>query len=74
VLLLSVTALDLPEQHHTNSAVLACLIREENTALELKLGGNQDRLSALTVDKLLTAVTTSSQRMRVILGRRSPDH
>jgi len=67
VLPLSVTALDLPEQQHTNSAVLACLLREESTVLELKLGGNQDRLSALTVDMLLTAVITSSQPMRVIL-------
>ena len=67
VLPLSVTALDLPEQQHTNSAVLACLLREENTVLELKLGGNQDHLSVLTVDKLLTTVITSSQPMRVIL-------
>ncbi|KAK3293166.1 uncharacterized protein B0H64DRAFT_327170 [Chaetomium fimeti] len=65
VLPLSVTALDLPEQRHTNSAVLACLLREENTVLEL--GGDGDHLTALTVDGLLTAVTTASQPMRVIL-------
>jgi hypothetical protein len=65
VLPLSVKALDLPEQRHTNSAVLACLLRPENTVLEL--GGNQPHLSALTVDMLLTAVTTSPQPMRVIL-------
>jgi hypothetical protein len=65
VLPLSVTALDLPEQRHTNSAVLACLLREENTVLEL--GGDEGHLSALTVDMLLTAVTTSAQPMRVIL-------
>lgn len=65
VLPLSVTALDLPEQRHTNSAVLACLLRDENTVLEL--GGDQADLSALTVDMLLRAVTTASQPMRVIL-------
>jgi hypothetical protein len=65
VLPLSVTALDLPEQRHTNSAVLACLLRDENTVLELS--GDQDHLSALTVNVLLTAVTSSSQPMRVIL-------
>ncbi|KAK4182801.1 hypothetical protein QBC35DRAFT_395228 [Podospora australis] len=65
VLPLSVTALDLPKQRHTNSAVLACLLRDENTVLEL--GGGQTHLSALTVEMLLTAVTTSAQPMRVIL-------
>ncbi|KAH6623091.1 hypothetical protein F5144DRAFT_623147 [Chaetomium tenue] len=65
VLPLSVTALDLPEQRHTNSAVLACLLRAENTVLEL--GGDGENLTALTVDGLLDAVTTSSQPMRVIL-------
>ncbi|KAL2132090.1 hypothetical protein VTI74DRAFT_4243 [Chaetomium olivicolor] len=65
VLPLSVTALDLPEQRHTNSAVLACLLRNENMVLEL--GGDQEHLSALTVNMLLTAVTSSSQEMRVIL-------
>ncbi len=65
VLPLSVAALDLPEQRHTNSAVLACLLRDENKVLEF--GGDQDRLSALTVDTLLARVTASSQSMRVIL-------
>jgi len=65
VLPLSITALDLPEQRHTNSAVLACLLKDENTVLVL--GNIQDQLSALTVDMLLTAVTTSAQPMRVIL-------
>ncbi|EAQ83711.1 hypothetical protein CHGG_10115 [Chaetomium globosum CBS 148.51] len=65
VLPLSVTALDLPEQRHTNSAVLACLLRAENTVLEL--GVDAANVTALTVDLLLDAVTTSSQPMRVIL-------
>ncbi|KAK3904432.1 hypothetical protein C8A05DRAFT_13694 [Staphylotrichum tortipilum] len=65
VLPLSVKALDLPEQRHTNSAVLACLLRDENMVLEL--GGNQNQLSTLSLDMLLTAVTTSVQPMRVIL-------
>jgi hypothetical protein len=67
VLPLSVTAPDLPEQRHTNSSVLACLLRDENTVLEL--GGQQAQGSqALTVDAVLTAVTTSHQQpMRVIL-------
>jgi hypothetical protein len=65
VLPLSVTALDLPEQRHTNSAVLACLLRAENTVLEL--GGDGENLTALTVKVLLEAATTSSQPMRVIL-------
>ncbi|KAL2186630.1 hypothetical protein L209DRAFT_711026 [Thermothelomyces heterothallicus CBS 203.75] len=65
VLPLSVTALDLEEQRHTNSAVLACLLRDENTVLEL--GGDEAGVSALTVDVLLNAVTTSRQPMRVIL-------
>ncbi|KAJ4291237.1 hypothetical protein N0V88_006237 [Collariella sp. IMI 366227] len=65
VLPLSVKALDLPEQRHTNSDVLACLLREENNVLEL--GSGQDHLSALTVDMLLNAVTSLSQKMRVIL-------
>jgi hypothetical protein len=69
VLPLSVTALDLPEQQHTNAAVLACLLRAENTVLEL--GGDQDHLSALTVHMLLTAVTSSSHPMRVILDVRA---
>jgi hypothetical protein len=62
---LPVKTLDLPEQRHTNSAVLAYLLRDENTVL--KLGENEDQLSALTVDMLLTAITTSSQPMRIIL-------
>ena len=65
VLPLSVTALDLPEQRHTNSAVLACLLRAENTVLELS--GDGANLTALTVEALLEAVTASSQPMRVIL-------
>ncbi|KAK4130358.1 hypothetical protein BT67DRAFT_490504 [Trichocladium antarcticum] len=65
VLPLSVEALDLPEQRHTNSAVLACLLGEENNVLEL--GGGQDHVSALTVDMLLNAVTSSTPEMRVIL-------
>ncbi|KAK4120622.1 hypothetical protein N657DRAFT_665989 [Parathielavia appendiculata] len=67
VLSLSVTALDLPEQRHTNATVLACLLRTENTVLEL--GGDQDQLSASTADMLLTAVTqtASSRPMRVVL-------
>jgi hypothetical protein len=65
VLPLSVTALDLPEQRHTNSAVLACLLRTENTVLEL--GGDGENLTALTVKVLLEAATNSSQPMRVIL-------
>lgn len=66
VLPLSATALDLEEQRHTNSAVLACLLRDENTVLELG-GDGANSSSALTVDTLLTAVTTSRQEMRVIL-------
>ncbi|KAL2159331.1 hypothetical protein VTH06DRAFT_2334 [Thermothelomyces fergusii] len=62
---LSVRELDLEEQRHTNSAVLACLLRDENTVLEL--GGDETDVSALTVDALLGAVTTSQQPMRVIL-------
>jgi hypothetical protein len=66
VLPLSVTALDLPEQRHTNSTVLACLLRSENTVLEI--GGDlDDHPTALTVDMLLNAVTSSSYPMRVIL-------
>lgn len=65
VLPLSVKALDLPDQRHTNSAVLECILRSENTVLEL--GGSEAPLSALTVDMLLDAVTSSSQPMRVIL-------
>ncbi|GAB1318054.1 ubiquitinyl hydrolase 1 [Madurella fahalii] len=62
---LSIETLDLPEQRHTNSAVLACLLRNENTVLEL--GGDcSPHPSALTVDMLLSA-TTSSPPMRVIL-------
>ncbi|KAK4155980.1 hypothetical protein C8A00DRAFT_41452 [Chaetomidium leptoderma] len=64
---LSVTALDLPEQRETNSAVLACILRPENTVLEL--GGDQSppSTSTLTVDLLLSAATEPSQPMRVIL-------
>ncbi|KAK4235167.1 hypothetical protein C8A03DRAFT_46641 [Achaetomium macrosporum] len=66
VLPISVTALDLPEQRHTNSAVLGYLLRDENTVLEL--GGNQVYDSqTLTADTVLEAVTTSRQPMRVIL-------
>lgn len=61
---LSITALDLPDQMHTNSTVLACILDNKNTVLEL--GGNQAP-SALTVDMLLPAVTGSAQPMRVIL-------
>ncbi|KAL2192964.1 hypothetical protein P885DRAFT_64434 [Corynascus similis CBS 632.67] len=55
VLPLSATALDLEEQRHTNSAVLACLLRDENTVLELG-GDGANSSSALTVDTLLTAI------------------
>ena len=65
VLPLSVSALDLPEQRHTNAAVLCCLLRDENKVLEI--GGAQEHLSALTVDQLLKAVTSSAEPMRVIL-------
>jgi hypothetical protein len=61
---LSVRALDLPEQRHTNSAVLARILREENTVLEL---GDQTRPSTLTVEMLLSAVTSSDPPIRVIL-------
>ncbi|KAK1760199.1 hypothetical protein QBC47DRAFT_427171 [Echria macrotheca] len=65
----SVKALDLPEQRHTNAAVLSCLLREENTVLEL--GSQQSRrqsgLSVLTADMLLAAVTQSERPIRVIL-------
>ncbi|KAK4238611.1 hypothetical protein C8A03DRAFT_33363 [Achaetomium macrosporum] len=66
VLPLSVTALDLPEQRHTNSSVLACLLREENTVLEL--GGDHAHGSqSLTVNTVLAAATSSPQPMRVVL-------
>lgn len=65
VLPLSVKALDLPEQRHTNSAVLACLLRDENTVLGL--GESEEPLSTLTVDMLLAGVTSSAQPMWVIL-------
>ncbi|KAK4101180.1 hypothetical protein N658DRAFT_516062 [Parathielavia hyrcaniae] len=65
VLPLSVTALDLPEQRHTNATVLACLLRPENAVLEL--GDDQNERSVMTAEMLLTAVTTSSQAMRVVL-------
>ncbi|KXX79354.1 hypothetical protein MMYC01_204711 [Madurella mycetomatis] len=64
VLPLSIEPLDLPEQRHTNSSVLSCLLQNENTVLEL---GGHSHPSALTVDMLLSTVTTSSQPMRVIL-------
>ncbi|KAK0710370.1 hypothetical protein B0T21DRAFT_454868 [Apiosordaria backusii] len=60
-----ITALDLPEQRHTNSYVLACLLQSENTVMEL--GSDQEDLCALTVNTLLPAVTNSDQSMRVIL-------
>ncbi|KAK0738067.1 hypothetical protein B0T18DRAFT_394422 [Schizothecium vesticola] len=63
VLPLTITALDLPDQRHTNAAVLDCLLREENKVLEL--GGQQSKLSALTIEMLLEAVTRN--KMRVIL-------
>lgn len=63
VLPLAIKALDLPDQRHTNAAVLACLLRNENEVLELR--GQQSQLSALTVEMLLDAVTQNS--MRVIL-------
>ncbi|KAK1833383.1 hypothetical protein QBC39DRAFT_424743 [Podospora conica] len=63
VLPLAITALDLPDQRHTNAAVLDCILREENKALEL--GGQQSKLSALTIECLLNAVTMI--RARVIL-------
>ncbi|KAL2261316.1 hypothetical protein VTK26DRAFT_4409 [Humicola hyalothermophila] len=65
VLPLSVKALDLPEQQHTSSAVLECILRGENNVLEL--GSEQSQLSDLSVDVLLAAVTGSTQPMRVIL-------
>ncbi|KAK3346903.1 hypothetical protein B0T25DRAFT_613574 [Lasiosphaeria hispida] len=65
VLPISVQALDLPEQRHTNAAVLSCLLRDENTVL--CIGNERSRPSALTVDMLLHAVTASNFPMRVIL-------
>ncbi|KAK4175214.1 hypothetical protein QBC36DRAFT_355360 [Triangularia setosa] len=65
VLPLPMTALDLPEQRHTNSHVLACLLQSENTVMEL--GTDQKDLCALTVNMLLSAVTKSDKPMRVIL-------
>ncbi|KAK3317279.1 hypothetical protein B0T19DRAFT_389380 [Cercophora scortea] len=69
VLPLTVRSLDLEEQRHTNAAVLKCLLREENTVLELG-ARTSSQLSALTMDMLLDAVTGSSggqDKMRVIL-------
>ncbi|KAK3305905.1 uncharacterized protein B0T15DRAFT_556437 [Chaetomium strumarium] len=64
VLPLSVTALDLPEQRHTNSSVLACLLRDENKVQELGVGGGDDQAcgpqQALTVDAVLAAVATTT--------------
>lgn len=65
VLPLSIRPLDLPEQRHTNSAVLSCLLQNENTVLEL--GDDDSHAAALTADMLLSAVTASRQPMRVIL-------
>ncbi|KAK3323063.1 hypothetical protein B0H66DRAFT_515810 [Apodospora peruviana] len=65
VLPLSVTPLDLPEQLHTNAAVLSCLLREENKVVEL--GKEQHQLSALTEKMLLDAVITSDPPIKVIL-------
>ncbi|KAK3689059.1 hypothetical protein B0T22DRAFT_513134 [Podospora appendiculata] len=66
VLPLTVQSLDLEEQRHTDAAVLNCLLREENTVLELG-AGSLEQLCALTTDMVLDAVTGSSQNMRVIL-------
>jgi len=63
VLPLAITALDLLDQRHTNAAVLDCLLCEENKVLEL--GGQKSKLSALTIEMLLEAVTQNE--MRVIL-------
>ena len=67
VLPLSITALDLPEQRHTNALVLSYLLREENRVLELDGDNTPSHLTALTVDMLLNAVTRPEEPMRVIL-------
>lgn len=67
VLPLAITALDLPDQRHTNAAVLSCLLREENQVLEL---GRQHRsqISALTIEMLLEAVTQNGIRVILDVG------
>jgi len=65
VLPLSVEALDLPRQRHTNAAVLCCLLRSENNVMEL-VGGSPG-LAMPNADTLLEPVVGSKQTMRVIL-------
>ncbi|KAK0630434.1 hypothetical protein B0T17DRAFT_589950 [Bombardia bombarda] len=69
VLPLSVQALDLPEQRHTNAAVLSRLLRDENNVMEFHDSSQAQSSSTLTVDMLLKAVTSKSRAkpMRVIL-------
>ncbi|KAK3937045.1 hypothetical protein QBC46DRAFT_320431 [Diplogelasinospora grovesii] len=63
VLPLGVEALDLPDQRHTNAAVLTCLQRAENTVLHLDGGGSQ----ASGAETLIHAVVNSDQPTHVIL-------
>ena len=64
VLPLSVSQCDLPEQLHTNAAVLSCLLRKENTFQPSTSSNGKTDLDAASLLKL---VIKSSTPVRVIL-------
>lgn len=62
---LPIRSLDLPEQQHTNAAVLDCLLGDENCVLEIKADGSAE--CQLTAAALLAAVSDCKPEVQVIL-------
>ncbi len=61
---LSISQCDLPSQHHTNAAVLDCLLRPENT---FKHAMQESKRETLDAESLLQIVINSDPPVRVIL-------
>ena len=64
ILPLSISQCDLPQQQHTNAAVLDCLLRPENS---FKHAMDEPRTESLGVESLLHRVIESAPPIRVIL-------
>jgi hypothetical protein len=64
ILPLSVRQCDLPQQLHTNAAVIGCLLQPENTFYHSKQGTGRDSLDAAS---LLQVIVTATPEVRVIL-------